>query len=60
MAARFTSASDPFDTASWMDIWGPARTILQQCVGFKSVGGVIAENGTCGESRLISSVLMIY
>lgn len=60
MAARFSSSSDPFDTASWIDIWGPARTILQQCVGFHSVGGVIAENGRCGETHLQFSVLIVY
>ncbi|KAL8716265.1 MAG: hypothetical protein Q9220_000170 [cf. Caloplaca sp. 1 TL-2023] len=38
----------PHDTAAWMDIWGPARTILQQCVlpTNKNTGGIITHVGT--------------
>ena len=59
MAARFTNSGDPFDTASWIHIWGPARTILQQCVEAQSLGGVIVENGRSREIQLMFEVLMI-
>lgn len=47
MAARFSNANVARDTAAWIEIWGPARTILQQCVRVKGLGGVITENGMC-------------
>ncbi|KAL8783614.1 MAG: hypothetical protein Q9195_009335 [Heterodermia aff. obscurata] len=59
VAARFTNSGESFDIASWIHIWGPARTILQQCVGFQSLGGVIVENGSRGETQLGIYVLMI-
>ena len=59
MAARFYNSGDPFDIAAWINIWGPARTILQQCVAVQGLGGVIVENGRCGESQLMFWLLMI-
>lgn len=49
MAARFSNANVARDTAAWIDIWGPARTMLQQCVRVKGLGGVITNNGMCRE-----------
>ncbi|KAL8862032.1 MAG: hypothetical protein Q9178_001487 [Gyalolechia marmorata] len=34
----------PRERATWMDIWGPSRLILQQCVGRKK-GGIITNIG---------------
>ncbi|KAI4235543.1 MAG: hypothetical protein LQ352_008079, partial [Teloschistes flavicans] len=35
----------PHEQASWMDIWGPARIILQQCILSKKGGGIITHIG---------------
>ncbi|KAL8947668.1 MAG: hypothetical protein Q9222_006075 [Ikaeria aurantiellina] len=47
LASSFLSAI-PHDTATWMDIWGPARLILQQCIlpTNKNTGGIITHVGT--------------
>ncbi|KAL8635877.1 MAG: hypothetical protein Q9228_006672, partial [Teloschistes exilis] len=43
MAASFRDI--PHDTATWMDIWGPARLILQQCITPRRGGGIITHIG---------------
>ncbi|KAL8914931.1 MAG: hypothetical protein Q9171_000558 [Xanthocarpia ochracea] len=36
----------PHDRATWMDIWGPSRLILQQCIGGgRKKGGIITNIG---------------
>lgn len=36
----------PHDQATWMDVWGPARLILQQCAIKQRTGGIITNIGT--------------
>lgn len=47
IATEFWTVSEAFDTATWMEIWGPARLIMQQCVGAKSLGGITTRLGIC-------------
>ncbi|KAI4149454.1 MAG: hypothetical protein L6R39_002504 [Caloplaca ligustica] len=35
----------PHDQATWMDVWGPARLILQQCAIKQRTGGIITNIG---------------
>lgn len=36
----------PHELATWMDIWGPSRLILQQCIsGSNPTGGIITNIG---------------
>ncbi|KAI4121006.1 MAG: hypothetical protein LQ338_006618 [Usnochroma carphineum] len=35
----------PHEKATWMDIWGPSRLILQQCISPQNTGGIITNIG---------------
>lgn len=44
MASSFQDV--PHEQATWMDIWGPSRLILQQCIATnKNTGGIITNIG---------------
>ncbi|KAL9003371.1 MAG: hypothetical protein Q9188_003744 [Gyalolechia gomerana] len=43
MASSFMDV--PHEQATWMDIWGPARLILQQCISAHNTGGIITHIG---------------
>jgi len=47
IATEFWTVHEAFDTATWMDIWGPARLIMQQCVAAKGLGGITTRLGNC-------------
>lgn len=41
------------ETASWIDMWGPARALLQQCVRVKKLGGLVPQNGLSLSKNLV-------
>ncbi|KAL9028749.1 MAG: hypothetical protein Q9196_002941 [Gyalolechia fulgens] len=43
MASSFMDV--PHEQATWMDIWGPSRLILQQCIKVHNTGGIITNIG---------------
>ncbi|KAI4089521.1 MAG: hypothetical protein LQ344_005347 [Seirophora lacunosa] len=43
LAASFKHV--PHEQATWMDIWGPSRLILQQCVNTQNTGGIVTNIG---------------
>lgn len=47
IATEFWTVPEAFDTATWLDIWGPARLIMQQCVADKGLGGITTKLGMC-------------
>lgn len=48
LAASFKHV--PHEQATWMDIWGPSRLILQQCVNTQNTGGIVTNIGACSFS----------
>lgn len=47
IATEFWTVPAAFETATWMDIWGPARLIMQQCVAAQGLGGIATKLGIC-------------
>ncbi|KAL8941354.1 MAG: hypothetical protein Q9216_002293 [Gyalolechia sp. 2 TL-2023] len=43
MASSFMDV--PHEQATWMDIWGPSRLILQRCISAQNTGGIITNIG---------------
>ena len=50
MASSFMDV--PHERAAWMDIWGPSRLILQQCIIPKNAGGIVTHIGEAGKLDL--------